>query len=130
MRIWHKSLVRHLPAKQLVSQWRECCAIARNIAVNGTPNHLLVNRVLEYPPSHLFSYGVFVVDEMTSRGYHVSEKSLADFIRHCGTTDVVAFDDLFAKWHDTEYFNICWWNLREKYDCGGLTDEEWTEVCA
>ena len=48
MRLWHKDLIAFLPRKQLLGQWRECCAIARNIAVNGTPNHVLVNKVLDY----------------------------------------------------------------------------------
>ena len=49
MRLWHKDLIGVLPQKQLVSQWRECCAIVRNIAVNGSPNHIPVNKVMDYP---------------------------------------------------------------------------------
>ena len=41
MRLWHKDLIPYLPKQQLISQWRECCCIAKNIADNGTPNHLL-----------------------------------------------------------------------------------------
>ena len=46
MRLWHKDLIPALPRKQLLAQWRECCAIASNIAKKGTPNHILVNKVL------------------------------------------------------------------------------------
>lgn len=28
MRLWHKNLITVLPREQLVSQWRECSAIA------------------------------------------------------------------------------------------------------
>jgi hypothetical protein len=30
------------------SECTKCCCIAKNIANKGTPNHLLVNKVLEY----------------------------------------------------------------------------------
>ena len=49
MRLWHKDLIPYLPKEQLVSQWRECSSIAGAIIKNGTPNHGLVNYVLDYP---------------------------------------------------------------------------------
>ena len=58
MRLWHKDLLPYLPKQQLVSQWRECCCIAKNISVSGTPNHILVNRILEYPERHFVCYAV------------------------------------------------------------------------
>ena len=39
MRLWHKDLIDVLPRQQLISQWREICCIAKNIAEKGTPNH-------------------------------------------------------------------------------------------
>lgn len=48
MRLWHKGLIRVLPREQLVAQWRECSAIAGNIKLKGTPNHILVNKVLNF----------------------------------------------------------------------------------
>ena len=53
VRLWHKDLIQYLPRQQLLGQWREVCAIARNIAVNGTTNHVLVNKVLDYGAGHL-----------------------------------------------------------------------------
>ena len=50
MRCWHKDLISVLPKQQLLGQWRECCLIAKNIAEQGTPNHILVNRIFNYPP--------------------------------------------------------------------------------
>ena len=49
MRLWHKDLISCLPRLQLIGQWRECCLIAKNIAEKGTPNHLLVNKIISYP---------------------------------------------------------------------------------
>ena len=40
MRLWHYKLIPYLPKNQLLGQYRECCAIIKNIADNGTPNHI------------------------------------------------------------------------------------------
>ena len=56
MRLWHKYLIPYLPKQQLLGQWRECCCIARNININGTPNHILVNKIIDYPYSHKNTY--------------------------------------------------------------------------
>ena len=34
--------------KQLIAQWRECSAIAGNIVKLGFPNHILVNKIMDY----------------------------------------------------------------------------------
>jgi len=69
MRLWHKDLISVLPDKQLLGQWRECCAIASNIANKGTPNHLLVNKIMDYPIEHFRYYGFTVYIEMCNRGF-------------------------------------------------------------
>ena len=136
MRLWHKDLINVLPDKQLISQWRECCAIVKAIAENGTPNHILVNRICQYPPSHLYSYVHLVLDEMGRRGFRVSPRSyqnfsvnmyniMADFGENPRT---VPFDDIFHRWHDIRYLSQCFSNLQEKHDCGGMTDEEWKRI--
>ena len=48
MRLWHTKLIKALPNMHLQSQWRELSAIAGAIQKNGTPNHVLVNFVLDY----------------------------------------------------------------------------------
>ena len=48
MRLWHKDLITVLPRQQLMAQWRECCCIIKNITEKGTPNHLLVNKIMNY----------------------------------------------------------------------------------
>ena len=79
MRLWHKDLIAYLPKQQLLAQWRECCAIASNIANKGTPNHLLVNKVLKFHPFHFWNYSSLVAEEMKNRGYNLSSKSLKTF---------------------------------------------------
>ena len=79
MRLWHYKLIPALPRQQLLSQWRECCCIARNIAVNGTPNHLLVNKILNYPIQHFITYSYLVANEMYRRGYKVDKSRFENY---------------------------------------------------
>ena len=124
MRLWHKNMISKLPREQLVAQWRECSAIAGAIIKNGTPNHILVNYILDYPLDMFISYSEIVRAEMTKRGYRTMEnvmekiKSLKpDYIK-------VPLDSIYSDIHDEEYYSICWWNLYEKYLRGGISQEE------
>ena len=40
----------------------------------------------------------------------------------------IAYENLFKDWHNERYFEQCFYNLQEKYDCGGLTEEEWKNI--
>ena len=126
MRLWHKYLIGVLPRKQLLGQWRECCLIAKNIAEKGTPNHLLVNKVMEYPISEFCDYCNIVLYQMIVMGYNVSEKSihcLEDNVGFCVDSDLNM--GIFKGWHNDRYLTQCFYNLQEKYDCGGISEEEW-----
>ena len=74
MRLWSKQLIPVLPREQLVAQWREVSAIAGNIQLKGTPNHILVNKVLDYDYDHFITYAKLIQDEMTKRGYKTMDK--------------------------------------------------------
>ena len=126
MRLWHKDLISVLPRQQLLGQWRECCLIAKNIAENGTPNHILVNKIMEYPLEHFHYYTGMIHDEMLNRGYKVNYSRFDKWLHleenHC------TYDKLFNDWHNRRYFIQCYYNLQEKYDCGGITHEEWRKI--
>ena len=126
MRLWHKKLLSVLPRQQLLGQWRECCCIASNLVKDGTPNHILVNKILDYPISHFYTYSIeCVAKEMISRGYKVS---LDKFWKHFSVGDdyiIPSFEELYQNWHNERYLNQCIYNLEEKYDCGGVSEEEW-----
>lgn len=126
MRLWHKDLIAVLPRQQLLGQWRECCAIARNISVNGRPNHILVNKIMDYPIDHFCTYTDAVISEMLGRGYKVHHGNFWRWFDKkpfdlCAVSD----NDLFADWHNDRYLMQCYCNLQEKYDCGGITEMEW-----
>ena len=127
MRIWHKDLVEILPSHQLVAQWRECVLIAKEICLKGTPNHILVNKVINYPLEHLATYCNLVRWNMKKRGYDVNilaEEKLTDYLE-MSLDSYVPMDILFDGWHNEKYLWQCLYNLEEKYDCGGITPDEW-----
>lgn len=133
MRLWHKDLIPYLPRLQLIAQWRECCAICSNWANKGTPNHILVNKVMNYPTVHFMEYTRLVVSEIINRGYKVNAETQNIFcenFRKIGnieetiigaTVESVIFND----WHNKRYLKQCLMNLQEKYDCGGISEDEW-----
>ena len=127
IRIWHKDLIRVLPREQLVAQWRELSAIAGNINTKGTPNHILVNKVMNYPMSHFISYAHYVREEMTRRSYRTMNSVWEKIAKVAdGDYNILPLEELFPGWHNTQYLTQCYYNLEEKYDCGGIA-QEWFE---
>ena len=124
MRLWHKDIIKYLPREQLVAQWRELSAIAGNLNTKGTPNHILVNKVLNYPVDHFISYALYVRQEMTQRGYRTMESVWEKILStNDGAFELVAPECLFPRWHNFQYLRQCYYNLEEKYDCGGVSSE-------
>lgn len=126
MRLWHKDLISVLPRQQLLSQWRECCCIAKNIATNGTPNHLLVNKILDYPESQFNVYALAVRNEMLKRGYKCDWNRFIKWrINRNYEWDL---KEIFKYWHNIRYLKQNYYTLMEKYDCGGIPKAEWLAV--
>lgn len=122
MRLWHYKLIPVLPRQQLLGQWRECCLIAKQISELGTPNHVLVNKIMEYPINEFSSYGIMIANEMIDRGYFVDQSKFTKYFHE----DILPFTDcLFSGWHDDRYLHQCLMNLQEKHDCGVIPDFEW-----
>lgn len=66
MRLWHQSLIPHLPRQQLLGQHRECCALR---GMGWGRKHATVDYVFKYNTSYLVAYHWLVMDEMKRRGY-------------------------------------------------------------
>jgi len=132
MRLWHKSLIYVLPRQQLLGQWKECSSIAGNILTKGTPNHILVNKIMDYPIDHFITYVELIRNEMTSRGYRTMDSVWNKIVSLANGPDkswyVIDFDELYDQWMDNIYLTVCYWNLYEKYDCGGITADEWYKI--
>ena len=125
MRLWHKDLIDVLPRQQLIAQWRECVCIAKNIKTNGTPNHILVNKILNFPQSHFASYCHLIKNEILQRGYNCNWERIVPYIEE---TEAVTYENLFENWMNYRYFVQCFHNLEEKFDCGGISYEEFKQI--
>ena len=132
MRIWHWKLIPALPREQLVAAWRELSAIAGNLNTKGTPNHILVNKVCDYPREHFISYAFWVRQEMTRRGYRTMEsvwnKIYCTRESDYGEMEILPLAELFPDWHNHRYLVQCYHNLEEKYDCGGVSEEAFQKI--
>lgn len=121
MRLWHIDIISVLPREQLVAQWRECSAIAGAILKNGSPNHLLVNFITDYPFDEFISYSFYVRQEMTNRGYRTMEKVWEKICSLKPQHQLINKEDLFKNHMDDRYLIICYYNLSEKYLRGGFS---------
>lgn len=131
MRLWHKDLIPFLPRQQLLGQWRECCLIAKNIATKGKPNHILVDRIMDYPINHFIYYGRLIDLEMTKIGYKINSDKFDNWFRDDNGAipyPYPRYENLFCNWHNKKYLYQCLSNLQEKYDCGGITGDEWDRI--
>ena len=130
MRLWHKDLISALPREQLVAQWREASSIAGAILKNGTPNHILVNFVLQYDYDHFISYVYYVRQEMTKRGYKTMDSVWNKIISLKSDYKLLPFEEVYSGKMDNIYFVICYYNLLEKYMCGGVDEASWQKILA
>lgn len=128
MRLWHSSLIKVLPREQLVAAWRELSAISGSIQKNGTPNHLLVNFVLDYDYDHFISYAYYVREEMTRRGYRTMNSVWEKITSLKSNYTILPLEVIYPEKMDTLYLNICYYNLYEKYLCGGIKQEDWNKI--
>ena len=129
MRLWHKDLIPVLPRQQLLGQWRELCLIAKNISRKGTPGHVLVNQIMDYPLEHLVAYADLVACEMRHRGYKVD---FSKFDKYLSEISIEGYpsstEELFWAWHDDRYLKQCYYNLQEKADAGAIPLPEYWRV--
>lgn len=122
MRLWHKDFISVLPREQLIAQWRELSAIARAIQKNGTPNHILVNFVLDYDYDHFISYAAEVREEMTRRGYRTMNSVWDKITSLKPDWKQLPHNEIYKEKMDDDYLEICLYNLWEKYLCNGIKE--------
>ena len=132
MRLWHKDLIPVLPEMQLRGQWRECVLIAKALHENNL-NHVLVNRVKDYPTEHFFQYCGMVYNEMIARRYRADSIKLLQHTYifkyiEAFRYQTVEYDDIFKDWHDKRYLRQCLYNLKEKAIAGGIPYQEWLKI--
>lgn len=128
MRLWDKDLIDVLPREQLIAQWRELSSIAGAIQKNGTPNHILVNFVLDYDFDHFITYAQLIRDEMTKRGYRTMQSVMDKIINLKPNYTIISFDNVYEAKMTYDYLQICYWNLYEKFICGGISNDNWDKI--
>lgn len=131
MRLWGWQLLSSLPDAQFRGQWRELVAVMRDWRENKTTNHLLINRVMEYPKQDLGGYYLIYREEYQKRyGKDVPGAANLEFYNFC---EGCSNQPPFKGWHDIEYLRVCMANLYEKHHFGigksRITDEEWQRLC-
>lgn len=129
MRLWHKDFIKYLPREQLVAQWRELSAIAGNILTKDTPNHILVNKIMNYSFDHFISYAYYIRQEMSRRKYRTMDSvwnKICSVANH--NFKLLAVDEIYPDWHNIRYLKQCYHNLEEKYDCGGIAKEDFEKI--
>lgn len=127
MRLWHKDLIEVLPRQQLLGQWRELNSIYKK-----QDKHILINFVYEYDFGHLLGYNNIVIAEMEKRGYKINLDNADNYfkplIKENHGYKIPFYECLFEEKMNERYLKQCLYNLQEKYDCGGITQEEWQKI--
>lgn len=147
MRLWHRDLIPYLPKMQLMGQWRELCCIASNLASQHTPNHILVNPILDYSPDHFEAYCNLIIHELIKHNINIHEPTLHElkdnvrswrlYLKQELPFDYIDVDwtldlgePIYFDWHNDRYLKQCYYNLEEKYDRGGIPNDEWLIIFA
>ena len=128
IRLWHTALLDVLPREQLISQWRECSALASNIINKGSPNHILCNFIMNYDYDHFISYSYYVRTEVKKRGYRTMDSVWNKIAALKPSWKLIPLRQVYDEKMNDEYMQICYWNLREKYRCGGFKVEDFQNI--
>lgn len=123
MRLWHTKLIKVLPKMHLQAQWREIFAIAGAIEKNGTPNHVLVNFVLDYDYDNLISYAYYLRQEMSNRNIRTMNSVWEKIISLKPNYTILPLEEVYKEKMNNVYLKICCYNLYEKYLCGMFNDK-------
>ncbi len=137
MRMHPIEMITVLPTQFLQGQWKECLMIKGAIDKHGTPNHRLVNKVLNYNIAEFKEYCGIVAKELLSRkrkdGTPVridlnKLKAIQDWDSPHFSTQPYN-NELFKDWHTVRYLKQCVYNLQEKYDCYAMSSDDWQKIC-
>ena len=132
MRIWDYRLLPYLPDAQFKGQLRELVLVMRTWRDTGKTNHLLINRVMEYPKSELVKYFIVYEVQYHKRYGKWLTKQWKEF-KAFNCEDLNNKKRYVDDWHTKEYLRSNMANLWEKHYMGigksRITDEEWETLC-
>ena len=129
MRLFHYALLPYLPELQFRGQLREIVAIMHDWRDKGTTNHLLINKVMEYPKNDLVRYFLVYEGLYHERYGKWLTKQWEEFKAFDDTPLDNRSNGCFDGWHTKEYLRSNMANLWEKHTMGvgksRISDEEW-----
>ena len=132
IRIWSYQLLPYLPNAQFKGQLRELVAIMHDWRNVGHTNHLLINRVMDYPKEDLWIYFIMYHGEYKHRYNKYIKQSIYDEFVSFASLDYTEWHNPFEGWHNKEYLRVCMANLYEKHFCGvgksHITRDEWNRL--
>lgn len=134
MRLWSVDILKFLPDLQFKGQLSEMMLILRDWRDKGTTNHLLINKVMEYPKNDLVRYFLEYEIEYHKRYGKWLTKQWEEFKAFDDTPLDKRSKGVFTGWHTKEYLRSNMANLYEKHVFGvgksRISDDEWTVLCS
>lgn len=132
MRLWPYQMIPVLPTQYLLSQWRECLAIAGMVYGDGTNpsleniNHATINRLKEYPMEHFVAYCDLVRDEFMHREFTIGTNAMEKLECNIDFTNVrskikISPDRNFKTNGKFEFLKVIFGN-GDEYECTLLAD--------
>lgn len=132
-RIWDCRLLTYLPDAQFKGQLREMMLILHQWRDEGKTNHLLINKIMEYPKNDFIRYFLHYEAIYHARYGKWLPEQWEEFKAFDDTPPDERSKGCFDGWHNREYLRICMSNLFEKHKYGvgksRITDEEWERLC-
>ena len=84
---------------------------------------------MDYPLNHFVTYAAAVRSEMIKRGYRTMDKVWDKITSVCNNDyNIVPINEIYEDWMDDTYWIICYYNLKEKWICGGISDVDWQKI--
>lgn len=129
MRLWDYRLLKVLPDKMIVSQWRECIAIKRQWE-KGTLKHRLVSYVKDHNKEYFMWYLAHLDVALTMRRIKHQDKYYNEILDFCeeDIDEETPYQEKPYPEHNDRYLKQCLYNLEEKATRNIISKEEWLKI--
>lgn len=134
MRLWHTAILQVLPKQQFNGQLREIIAL-----ITKNKPHILINFARKDDKdtiNQLSDYIDFYMKLREERGYKTSLNTICKINDwkynnienfNINKMKIIDVDKIFPDKMNERYFIQCYKNIEEKYDCSGVSEDEWVQ---